>query len=280
MDTSEFGIKRFILVFLCIAFGAHVCSASGTPYIRTASDLRTVAVCFATYLMIGESEEYRPDDFREMEDLLCILAQEVELTATSVLINFADAEHIDGRLPETLGAPNESGQIEFQPEILNFPIGISFSVYPDLDSPVATTPILWTRGLHRFEEFDAPYCGHVAFLDGHVTYFEGKPGEPNEQLQEIFGPESEYSEALRILEHVPPHWKEKGLNPLPVRYAINREPSALAVIALIFGPASIAAALVAMLPQIRIRDRIFRASITFAGILILTLILIPAFTSC
>lgn len=138
------------------------------------------------------------------------------------------------------------------------------------------TPIFWTRRLHQYEEFDAPYSGYVALLDGHVEYVESKPNKTDSRIIEIFGPNSEYSKAIRILEHVPPSWTDKELAPLPIRYKQSQRPRHKGILGLsieLFGPPLIAAALVAILPKPYFGERLKSAFIAFAIVLIATLIL-------
>lgn len=275
-------LKQLLLFILCITLGAQVSSASSKERAHKAkasSDLRQVAVAFATYLYSGGRVKDNPEKFQNMEGLLRLLAEKADLWDASVFLNYADADHFEEPIPTAIGERDKSGKFNFHPEILNFPIGFSFAVYPDLKGPTSMTPIIWTRGLHRHEGFDASYGGHVVFLDGHVEYVTGEPGNPEERLLEIFGVDSEYSKVIRISEHIPETWVSKGLEPLPIRIEKYRPPSHEATIRnwiFLFMPAITVAALVALLSKSPIRERAWDALIALGIILILTLVLAPS----
>jgi len=238
--------------------------------------MRMVAIAFNTYTTSGARLRYHPEKYEDMASFLKIFTT-VDLFEASIFLSPYDLKHTKAEPPKIIGSLSDSGESVFVPDILEFPIAYSFGVYPDLDRAASKTPLLWTRGLHNYKSFDAPYGGHVAFLDGHVRYFEGQPEQHNPELEEIFGPDSEFSKAIRILEHDPVGWTDKNLAPLPVRYmeslsswqARKRNPFWI-----IFAPALIAAFLVGLLPKILFRDRIKSAFVAFCIVLIATFLLL------
>ena len=248
---------------------------------KISSDMRSVAVSFATYAYSGGRIKYDPEKYKEMRDLLEMFAK-VDLFHASHFLSPYDLKHIDAEPPEEIAYRTESGEIVFLPEILNFPIAYSFAVYPDLDSPSSTTPLFWTRGLHNYETFKKPYGGHVAFLDGHVMYYGGEPGQHDPELEKIFGPGSEFSRTIRIIEHEPEDWREQNLEPLPVRYTESLPSKHKRVsnsFFILLAPAALAAVLVGLLPKPTIRQRLWSAFVAFGIVLIATLILVTAVIS-
>lgn len=239
-------------------------------------------MAFLNYAYSRGRTSYRPDELQSMEDLIWVLASKSDLTYAELFINFSDAGYFKRSLPPTTALLLRPGEYEFQPEIMDFPIGFSFAIYPDLKGPATMTPLLWTRGLQNYETFNAPYSGHVAFLDGHIEYFQGEPGEHDPTLVKLFGRNSEFSKTIRILEHEPENWSTEPLTPLPVRYAKSSQPKpfqTLGVVAAFCSPAVIAAFLVALLPKPTLRQRLWSALIAFGLVLIATLILVPT-VSC
>lgn len=242
---------------------------------KHAHNLRQVAIATNVYSYSGDWAPQKTDKLESMESLLRAFVS-IELFEASIFLNKYDLEHIDADPPRAIGYKSDSGEFVFQPDILSFPIAFSFAVYSDENLKGPMTPLLWTRGLHKYEEFDQPYGGHVAFLDGHVMYYEGTPGEPNPELTELFGPESEFSKTVLILEHEPQNWAVEKLAPLPVRYAkatAVKYSDLLGILAIVFGPATIAAMLVGILPKPTTRQRLRSASIAFGVVLIATLLL-------
>jgi prepilin-type processing-associated H-X9-DG protein len=246
--------------------------------VKMSSNMRQIAVAFSVYTHSGARMRYQPEKYQDIEALLEIFTQ-VELFDASIFLSPYDLKHARTKAPEIIGYTSETGKIEFVPDILEFPIAYSFAVYPDLARPSSMTPLLWTRGLHNYESFDAPYGGHIAYLDGHVTYYSGEPGQHDPELVKIFGAGSEFSKAVRIIEHEPEGWTEEKLTPLPVRIAEATKPNPFALVAAIAGmcaPALIAAFLVGLLPKPTMRERLWSASIAFGIVLIATLIFLPA----
>lgn len=247
---------------------------------KMASNMRQIAVAFNAYAFSGGRTRYDPENYVDMEALLKVYT-EVDFNDASIFLSSYDLKYAKEKAPHVIGYTLDSGQAEFVPDILEFPIAYSFAVYPDLgaDRLSTMTPLLWTRGLQNYESFEAPYGGHVAFLDGHVTYYSGEPGKHDPKLVELFGPGSEFSKAVRIIEHEPEGWTEEKPAPLPVRIAESNKPNPFATVVAITAtctPAAIAAFLVALLPKPTIRERLWSALIAFGLVLIATLVLMPA----
>ncbi|WP_269526634.1 hypothetical protein [Coraliomargarita parva] len=210
-----------------------------------------------------------------MEAFLYELAQ-VELFDAVLFHCYPDELNFKARAPEITAYRSDAGKLVFESEILNYPIAYSVAVYPDLNQPASMTPLLWTRGLHHYASFDRPYAGHIAFLDGHIIHVEGTPGSPDPELSDYFGPNSEFSKAIRILEHEPEGWSEEPLAPLPIRYDAEFSPSFVdkyGFLLFIFGPGLIAGVLVMALPKPSKWQRIRSGLIAFALVFTATLVL-------
>ncbi|MBC2604232.1 hypothetical protein [Puniceicoccus vermicola] len=212
-----------LLLFTTVLLVIPICLAASTRGLArqaaSASDLRQIAITFVIRYSSDENA-YKPEDLQTMPDLLRELAA-ADLKDAFLFLSREDLEHID-RTPPRIIAPlpaENQTTIELFPELLEFPIAFSVAIYPDLHREASKTPLFWTRGLHRFHSFNRPYGGHIAFLDGHIQYFEGDADSPNEELEYYFGPESPFTDALRILEHDPEGWASRDLGPLPVRVA-------------------------------------------------------------
>ena len=139
-------------------------------------------------------------------------------SSTLVMFDIPKVVHFHPQTTGTFYPQIDKNQQVFIPSILNFPIGVSFAIYDDTFSSLSTRPLVWTRGLHRYAEFDQNYAGYVAYLDGHVRYFDGRPDSHDQDLVYTFSEASGFSNAIRILEHVPDEWADKKLEPLPIRY--------------------------------------------------------------
>jgi hypothetical protein len=244
---------------------------------KTSSDMKQVTLAFLNYAHSKGRVNYRPDDLLSMEDLIKVLAKRADLTDAGLFINYSDAAYFESPAPRATALSARHGEYEFKPEILNFPIGYSIAIYPDLNGPSTMTPLLWTRGLQNYETFDAPYSGHVAFLDGHTEYFYGKPGMHDPRLEELFSDDSVFGRAVRILEHEPEGWAgEQNLAPLPVRYYESTKPSwqqRYGFWILHLAPATFAAFLVFLLPKSSLQQRLLSATKAFVVVLVVTIVL-------
>ncbi len=82
-------------------------------------------------------------------------------------------------IPQTvLTADSTDGSVNPEFASANLSIVIAASIPPN--SPPATTPILWTRGLQSDGTWapDSPFHGqggYVVFMDGHIEWFSAKP---------------------------------------------------------------------------------------------------------
>lgn len=184
---------------------------------RTASNLRSLAIGYA-FIYSTSIDMRRSLDYMSMEELLMAFLT-LDMTDSDLFLDIHEKQLFEDEPPKMLGYLDSKNDQVFMPEILDYPIGFSFAVYRDPITDASTKPLLWTRGLHHYNEFDQFYGGYVAYADGHVTYFDGAPDAHDSMLEYTFGEESGYTNAIRILEHVPDDWKDSEHSPLPVRFA-------------------------------------------------------------
>lgn len=183
---------------------------------KVSANLRSLSIGHAIRFA-EDRRHYDPDTMSSMKGFLYSMAV-VDFTDTGIILNDKDRFHFKSEPPAIFAYRNDANELIFDDRILDYPMGFSIAVYPDMARSTSMTPILWTRDLDRYASFDQPYGGHVAFLDGHVEFLAGVPNEPNPRLEALFGPQGESSHALRILRHVPEGFAALELAPLPVRY--------------------------------------------------------------
>ena len=128
-----------------------------------------------------------------------------------------DSKHLP-KPPRSFAHITKNNTRQINPSIFNYPISFSVAIYPNLDRPASSTPLMWTRGLQHFRSFEKPYLGHIGFLDGHVETFAGKPEAHDPKLEQLFpSPDSRPSGAIRVLEFVPNQSNTSRAHALPTR---------------------------------------------------------------
>ncbi|MGJ8654145.1 MAG: hypothetical protein ACSHX8_12805 [Opitutaceae bacterium] len=238
--------------------------------------MRSTAVAFATQYSTPR-KTYTPDQLQSVQGFLHIMI-DVGLIDSSVFFSYLDSNDFAEAPPSTISDSNNPTKLN--EEILNFPIGYTFAVYPDLSGPTSMTPLLWTRGLHRFREFKEPYGGLIAFMDGHVQYYSD---DDESELAALFESPGPASTAIRLLEHVPEDWVETA--PLPVQMEAAKKNTFADYfwpLLIYFGPALIGGFLITIssnreYPRYR---RILRGAVAFTIILLATAIFFPCIYCC
>jgi len=192
--------------------------------------MRSISIVFAIQQTETDAA-YDAAEFQTMEDFLKLMVL-WDLTDSRIFFSHIEYPEFKNDPPPVTITPQQKVMPpQINPEMLEFPIGYSIAIYPaPNEMPPSLTPLLWTRGLHHFKEFDEPYSGHIAFLDASVLYFKGEPGNHDPALIKIFEENSPYTSAISILEHVPDDWVET--TPLPIRY---REGSRVPFLARYYG---------------------------------------------
>lgn len=215
-------IRNLCLLMIILLSGigsqSQACVREKANQAMERSNMRQIAFAFAVTIHENPDTQFNPDRTQTMEDFLLLMAR-VQLIDSSVFFNYTEFQEFESTPPRIIGQyPKEGEAPALHPEILKYPIGFSVAVYPKpLELPASMTPLLWSRDLHLFREFNAPYCGFVAYLDGHVEFYEGTPDKPDPELLELFSETAPSADAVRILKHIPNGWTEAA--PLPVRFA-------------------------------------------------------------
>ena len=242
--------------------------------VRESSNMRSTVIAFATQYP-NPKRDYAEEQLQTVQDFLLVMT-DVGLVESSVFFNYLDSNNFAKAPPSTISDLSDSNiPPKLNEAILNYPIGCTFAVYPDLSGPTSMTPLLWTRGLHRFREFKKPYGGHIAFMDGHVTYY---PDYDEPELAAIFEAPGPASTAIRLLEHVPESWVETA--PLPVRMEAAKRRKFVDYVApllIFFGPASLGGFLITITSnrEYPLYRRLLRGAVAFTIILFVTAILFP-----
>lgn len=110
-------------------------------------------------------------------DAAFILAKYVGLNGASVWFTHMDNALANITLPRSVFAGNISTATGPSPNFASIPLSIVVAANVSTDAPATTTPIAWTRGLQPDGTWspDSPWHGtggHIAFLDGHVEWFD------------------------------------------------------------------------------------------------------------
>ncbi len=279
--NSKLWLGAIVLTLLSFSHSpSQACSRRSADSATESSNMRQVVIAVLTRYY-EPNAHYQPERYQTMEDFLLLMAR-VELIDSSVFFNRIEFKEFSTTPPEIIGSSvhEASPPPKLDPDFLQYPIGYSVAIYPTLlDLPASRTPLLWTRDLHSFRKFDAPYSGFIAYLDGHVTYYEGEPDKHDPELIEVFSDNAPSADALRILKHIPNGWTEQA--PLPVRYAYITRKSffeRLGLAPLLLPPAVICGLLAGIFSdknQCTYR-RILNGAAIFFIVLLLAAILVPS----
>lgn len=152
---------------------------------KSSTNMRSIAISYATYTTSGgktrtltRAKLQSTESGESVHGVAEFLAKNVDLTDASIWIIGSDpavAEY-SADLPAVVGVRDQNN--EFQVSQLwntNVPVGYDFAVNVSGNAPNTTTPLIWTRGLNSSGTWgkDTPWGlgGHIAFLDGHVTFY-------------------------------------------------------------------------------------------------------------
>jgi len=157
---------------------------------KSSANMRSIAVSYATYSTSGgrvrtltDAKLTGDEDIKygkSVQGVAEFLAKQVDLTDASIWIIGADplvAEYTK-TLPAIVGYRNESNQYQTSEDwTADAPVGYDMAINISGNAPTSTTPLLWTRGLGLETAGqwgkDTPWGlgGHIAFLDGHVQFY-------------------------------------------------------------------------------------------------------------
>lgn len=152
---------------------------------KSSSNMRSIAVSYATYSTSGgrirtltKSKLQNTETGENVQGVAEFLAKNVDLTDASIWIIGSDpavAEYTE-ELPVIVGFRDDSNEFNVADEwTANVPVGYDFAIAVSGNAPTTTTPLLWTRGLENGGTWgkDTPWGlgGHIAYLDGHVSFY-------------------------------------------------------------------------------------------------------------
>ena len=174
---------------------------------KSSSNIRSIAVSYATYSTSAGKVRTLTANKLERQSVAAVaefLAKQVDLTDAAIWIIGSDpavtAYEQDGNtLPTTVGFRNATNDFEVTkgdaPWNDSVPVGYDFALGAGGNDPTSTTPLLWTRGLSTGGNWgkNSPWGlgGHIAFLDGHVTFYNDLEGEDGQLVDPSTGQPTE-----------------------------------------------------------------------------------------
>jgi len=178
-DVISCGLALFFLLIVAVILYPTFGTVMVNPHGNTASfNLQQIANAYSTY-------SHDPNHPRSLQlppgstahDAAFILAKYVGLNDASVWFTYMDDSLANITLPRSVVAGNISTATGPSPNFASIPLSIVVAANVSTDAPATTTPIAWTRGLQSDGTWsaDSPWLGqggHIAFLDGHVEWFD------------------------------------------------------------------------------------------------------------
>lgn len=174
---------------------------------KSASNIRSIAVSYATYSTSGGRVKTLSSSKLARQSVAAVaefLAKQVDLTDATIWVIGSDpavtAYEQDGNtLPTTVGYRDENndfqitgGEAAWNDQV---PVGYDFALGAGGNDPTSTTPLLWTRGLSNSGNWgkNTPWGlgGHIAFLDGHVVFYNDLEGDDGQLVNPTNGQPTE-----------------------------------------------------------------------------------------
>jgi len=150
----------------------------------SSSNMRSIAVSYATYSQSGGRTKVLNENRltaktypKTVQGVAQFLGDEVELLDASIWRIGVDPVVIANEPnPPTVGYMDGStGDFSVNSDFTSSPVSYDFVLGVGGSNPTTTTPLLWTRGLSTAGKWDneTPWGrgGHIAYLDGHVTFY-------------------------------------------------------------------------------------------------------------
>lgn len=157
----------------------------------SANNMRSIAISYATYSTSGgrvrtlsksKMEADADITYTGVAGVAQFLAKHASLSDASIWIIGSDAlvANYDDELPAIVGYRDEDNIFKTSPNWKqDAPIGYDFAIGVSGNAPTSTTPLLWTRGLKLNGAGAGTWGktspwglgGHIAFLDGHVKFY-------------------------------------------------------------------------------------------------------------
>jgi prepilin-type N-terminal cleavage/methylation domain-containing protein/prepilin-type processing-associated H-X9-DG protein len=154
---------------------------------KSSSNMRTIALSYATYSTSGGRvktlTQARMDadtgvTLSQVQGVAQFLAKNADLTDASIWIIGSDplVTQFEGQLPAIVGFRNPENAFETADLwVASAPVGYDYALGVGGNDPTSTTPLVWTRGLTNAGTWpnDSPWGlgGHIAYLDGHVSFY-------------------------------------------------------------------------------------------------------------
>jgi prepilin-type processing-associated H-X9-DG protein len=133
-------------------------------------------------------------ELTEVAGVAQFLAKQCDLTDASIWVIGSDpAVAAYGQLlPAIVGYRDPDNKFQTSDEwTANVPVGYDFAVSISGNAPTTTTPLLWTRALNTNGTWgkDSPWGlgGHIAYLDGHVSFYQELGVEDGQLVNPIDG---------------------------------------------------------------------------------------------
>lgn len=183
---------------------------------KSSSNVRTIAISYATYTTSGGRSRTITStkiDRQTVPAIAEFLAEQVDLTDAAIWIIESDpavsAYQQTKELPASIGYRDGANKFNVTPGWDDtVPVGYDFALGAGGNDPTSTTPLAWTRGLDTATgtwSKDSPWGlgGHIAFLDGHVQFYNDLLGEDGQLVNRANGLQTEamtdvHNEALII----------------------------------------------------------------------------------
>jgi prepilin-type N-terminal cleavage/methylation domain-containing protein/prepilin-type processing-associated H-X9-DG protein len=154
---------------------------------KSSSNMRTIALSYATYSTSGGRVKTLTQarmgadtgvTLAEVQGVAQFLAKNADLTDASIWIIGSDplATQYAGQLPAIVGFRDPANAFVTSPLwVATAPVGYDYAIGVGGNDPTSTTPLVWTRGLTTTGTWpnDSPWGlgGHIAYLDGHVSFY-------------------------------------------------------------------------------------------------------------
>lgn len=154
---------------------------------KSSSNMRSIAVSYATYSTSGgrvrtltkaKMDNDSDISYSEVAGVAQFLAKQSDLTDASIWIIESDpaVAAYDNVLPVIVGFRDDQNAFNTSEEwVADVPVGYDFAIGVSGNAPTSTTPLLWTRALTTAGTWgkDSPWGlgGHIAYLDGHVSFY-------------------------------------------------------------------------------------------------------------
>lgn len=149
----------------------------------SSANMRSIALSYATFSQSGGRTKVLNENRLigkslpvTVQGVAQFLGDEADLLDASIWRIGVDPEVIATEPnPPTVGVRAADGTFTPNTEFASSPVSYDFILGVGGSNPATTTPLLWTRGLETSGQWPntTPWGrgGHIAFLDGHVTFY-------------------------------------------------------------------------------------------------------------